>query len=71
VSGLEGRNGVVWTVEDGHLAQRAVKFGQRTLDDRLEIVDGLPSGSEVVAQQPSAGLRIGRAVTANRPGERP
>jgi HlyD family secretion protein len=71
VSGMEGRNGVVWTVEDGHLARRAVEFGQRTLDGRLEIMDGLPSGSEVVAQQPSAGLRIGRAVTVNRSGERP
>jgi HlyD family secretion protein len=71
VSGLEGRNGVVWTVEDGHLARRVVELGQRTLDGRLEIMDGLPSGSEVVAQQPSGGLRIGRAVTVNRSGERP
>ena len=71
VSGLEERNGVVWTVEDGHLVQRVVEFGQRTLDGRLEIMDGLPSGSEVVAQQPSRGLRIGRAATVNRPGGQP
>ena len=70
VSGLEGRNGVVWTVEDGHLAQRAVKFGQRTLDDRLEIVDGLPPGAKIIVR-PDAGLRTGRAVTVNHPGERP
>lgn len=55
VRGLEGHHGVVWTVEDGHLAQRAVAFGRRTLDGRLEIVDGLPPGAEVVIR-PDAGL---------------
>ena len=70
VTGLDGRNGVVWTVEDGHLAQRAVRFGQRTLDNRLEIMDGLPPGAEVVVQ-PTSGLRIGRAATVNRHGGRP
>ena len=70
VSGLEGRNGVVWTVEDGHLAQRAVTFGQRTLDGRIEIVDGLPPGAEVVVR-PDAGVRVGRAVTVNRSGGQP
>jgi HlyD family secretion protein len=66
----QGRKGVIWTVEDGHLAQRAVRFGQRTLDGRLEIVDGLPPGVEVVVQ-PAAGLRIGRAATVNRHGGQP
>ncbi len=70
VSSLEGRNGVVWTVEDGRLAQRAVKFGQRTLDGRLEIVDGLPPEVEVVVGS-DAGLRVGRAATANRHGGQP
>ena len=70
VSGLEGRNGVVWTVEDGHLAQRAVTFGQRTLDGRIEIVDGLPPGAEVVVR-PDAGGRVGRAGTVNRSGGQP
>ena len=67
VIGLEGRHGVVWTVEDGHLAQRAVMFGQRTLDGRLEIFDGLPPGAEVVVR-PDAGLRVGRAVTVDTGG---
>jgi HlyD family secretion protein len=70
VIGLEGRHGVVWTVEDGHLAQRAVMFGQRTLDGRLEIVDGLPPGAEVVVR-PDAGLRVGRAATVNGSGGQP
>lgn len=63
VTGLQGRHGVVWTVENGRLAQRAVMFGQRTLDGRLEIVDGLPPGAEVVAR-PNSGLTVGRAVAA-------
>jgi HlyD family secretion protein len=67
VIGLEGRHGVVWTVEDGRLAQRAVIFGQRTLDGRIEIVDGLPPGAEVVLR-PDAGLRVGRAVTVSSSG---
>jgi HlyD family secretion protein len=67
VIGLEGQHGVVWTVEDGHLAQRAIMFGQRTLDGRLEIVDGLPPGAEVVVR-PDAGLRVGRAVTVDSSG---
>ena len=70
VIGLQGRHGVVWTVEDGHLAQRAVMFGQRTLDGRLEIIDGLPPGAEVVVR-PDAGLRVGRAVSVNSSGGQP
>ena len=61
VTGLQGRHGVVWTVENGRLAQHAVMFGQRTLDGRLEIVDGLPPGAEVVIR-PNSGLTVGRAV---------
>lgn len=66
VIGLQGHHGVIWTVEEGHLSQRAVMFGQRTLDGRLEIVDGLPAGSEAVAQL-NAGLRVGRQAIV-RPG---
>jgi HlyD family secretion protein len=65
---LEGRHGVVWTVEDGRLAQRAVMFGQRTLDGRIEIVDGLPPGAEVVVRL-DAGLRVGRSVTVDTGGQ--
>jgi HlyD family secretion protein len=70
VIGLEGRHGVVWTVENGRLAQRAVMFGQRTLDGRIEIVDGLPPGAEVVVR-PGAGLRVGRSVTVDNTAEQP
>lgn len=67
VTGLAGRHGVVWTVENGRLAQRAVMFGQRTLDGQIEIVDGLPSGAEVVVR-PTTTFKAGRAVSVDAKG---
>lgn len=59
VERFDGRRGLVWTVEDGRLARRTLGFGQRTLDGRLPVVDGLPDGAHVVtAVEP--GLRAGR-----------
>ncbi len=63
VSGLADGQGMVWTLEQGHLAQRRVTFGPQLLDGRLPIVTGLPDGAEVVSA-PQVGLRIGRAATA-------
>ncbi|MDF2366050.1 efflux RND transporter periplasmic adaptor subunit [Sneathiella sp.] len=61
VEHFDGTKGTVWTVEDGELHRRDVVFGQRTLDSRLEITDGLPEGARVVsALRP--GLREGRAA---------
>ncbi len=54
-------HGMVWTIEDGKLHRRQVTFGHRTLDSRLEIIDGLPDGAHVVAV-PRKGLREGRAA---------
>jgi HlyD family secretion protein len=62
VTGLGGGEGIVWTVEQGRLAQRRVSFGPELVDGRLPIVAGLPDGAEVVVA-PQAGLRIGRAAT--------
>ena len=67
VTGLAGRHGVVWTVENGRLAQRAVMFGQRTLDGQIEIVDGLPPGAEVVVR-PATTFKAGRAVSVDAKG---
>ncbi len=49
VTGFDGTHGTVWTVEDGELHRRKVTFGHRTLDSRLEIVEGLPDGARVVS----------------------
>jgi HlyD family secretion protein len=62
VEKFDGTSGMVWTVEDGRLVRREASFGHRTLDGRLEIVDGLPGDAQVVADQPF-GLREGRRAT--------
>lgn len=61
VEQFTGRNGFVWTVENGSLNRRAVSFGWSTLDGRLEITKGLPEGAQVLAKLPP-GLRVGRTV---------
>ncbi len=61
VHGYDGRQGTVWTVEDGRLHRRLVKFRHRTEDARLEIVDGVPEGTRVVVSLDN-GLKEGRAV---------
>ena len=63
VTGFDGSKGTVWTVEGGRLARRAVSFGHRTQDSRLQIVAGLPYGASVVTET-SAGLREGRSARA-------
>ena len=61
VHGYDGRQGKVWTVEDGRLRQREVKFRHRTEDSRLEIFSGLPAAAQVVTAV-GAGFKDGRAV---------
>jgi HlyD family secretion protein len=66
VHGFDGAAGTVWTIEDGRLAQRQVRFAARTLDARLAITDGLPA--EVpVAVQVGPGFAVGRAARAVAP----
>ncbi|TAN63953.1 MAG: efflux RND transporter periplasmic adaptor subunit [Magnetospirillum sp.] len=61
IEGFDGRQGLVWTVEDGKLARRRLSFGHRTLDGRLEVVGDLPDGARVVAR-PVAGMVEGRSA---------
>jgi HlyD family secretion protein len=69
VDELRGSTGVVWTVEDGRLRRRAVTFGERTLDGRLEIAGGLPQGARAVTRL-AGGLSVGRAARASDGGGR-
>ncbi|MEN8108603.1 MAG: efflux RND transporter periplasmic adaptor subunit [Pseudomonadota bacterium] len=57
----DGVEGTVWTVEEGALQQRKVRFGHRTLDGRLEITGGLVQDARVLAKWPP-GLRAGRTA---------
>ncbi|CAA7623471.1 Membrane-fusion protein [Candidatus Terasakiella magnetica] len=61
IEGFDGRQGLVWTVEDGKLARRKLAFGHKTLDGRLEVVGDLPDGALVVSRLTS-GLAEGRRV---------
>jgi HlyD family secretion protein len=61
VHGFNGRDGRVWTVEDGRLRQRLVGFAHRTEDARLEIVSGVPEGAQVITRVESA-FHDGRTV---------
>lgn len=61
VSGYNGREGTVWTIEDGKLQRRPVSIRHRSEDARLEIVGGLPDGALVVSRIDPA-LREGRAA---------
>lgn len=63
VHGYDGKQGTVWTLEDGRLHRRLVQFRHRTEDARLEIVDGLPTNARVVTQLQNE-LREGRAARA-------
>jgi HlyD family secretion protein len=59
ITDLRSGRGTVWTVENGRLAQRQVTLGQQLLDGRFPILEGLPSGTPLVAA-PLSGLRVGR-----------
>jgi HlyD family secretion protein len=61
VQSYDGRQGRVWTIEDGQLQRRLVDFRHRTEDARLELVSGLPDGARVVARVDS-GFHEGRAA---------
>ncbi|MCS3725325.1 efflux RND transporter periplasmic adaptor subunit [Bradyrhizobium betae] len=68
VHGYNGREGTVWTVEDGRLHRRLVRFRHRTEDSRLEIVGGLPEGAHV-ATRVETGFREDRAAWISEGGK--
>lgn len=59
VEGFDGTAGKIWTVENGVLRRRHATFGRRTLDSRLEVVEGVQRKTLVVKQL-RPGLREGR-----------
>ncbi len=59
VETLNGATGTVWVVNGGSLHRRRVTFGERTLDSRLAVTDGLAPDARLVTVL-SPGLREGR-----------
>ena len=63
VEGFDGATGKVWTVAEGRLWQRELRFVARTLDARLALDPAHPAGIQVVTRV-LPGLREGRAAKA-------
>lgn len=63
VKGFDGRNGEVWTLEEGRLHRRTLSFGLRTNDGRVQVTGGLAKDARVVVQKHD-GLREGRSAKA-------
>lgn len=62
VRGFDGAFGLVWTIEDGQLAQRRVRFAARLMDGHLALTaDALPDAIPV-AVRTGAGFAPGRAA---------
>jgi len=53
--------GKVWIVADGRIGEATLTFGSKTLDGRLDVVDGLPAGAGMVIEAGS-GIAVGRAA---------
>jgi len=70
VAAFDGRSGAVWTVEDGKLNRRLVGLGERLLDGRVLIVDGVPAGARVVVSVPEDGFKVGRKAVVSASGSR-
>jgi HlyD family secretion protein len=62
IEGFDGTKGTVWTIEEGYLARRELRFGERTLDARAVVRSGLPPGGRLVAK-PGPRVREGRRAS--------
>ncbi|MBX9776214.1 MAG: HlyD family efflux transporter periplasmic adaptor subunit [Xanthobacteraceae bacterium] len=69
VAGYDGRSGLVWSVENGRLAQRRVQLGDRLLDGRVHVLSDLPAGVSLVVEE-QQGMRPGRAARLTPEGAR-
>lgn len=69
VHGYDGRQGTVWTIEDGRLRRRLLNFRHRTEDGRLEVVSNVPDGARVVVRLEKS-FREGRRVTVSEAGSK-
>ena len=61
VQGFDGMNGQAWTVENGRIKRRTMRFGHRTEDARLEVTASLPDTIAIVAN-PGPGIAEGRSA---------
>lgn len=62
IAKYNGRNGTVWTVENGKLRQRVVKLGERLLDGRVLVAEQMPETVRIIINRDTLRLREGRAA---------
>ncbi len=46
---IDGSQGRIWTIENGHLHRKQVKLGKRSHDGRIEIAEPIPDGVQIPA----------------------
>ena len=61
ITDLTHDRGQVWTLKDGRVAEATLRLGLRTLDGRVEVVDGLSEDAQIVSA-PTSGLAEGRSA---------
>ena len=62
VEAFDGKSGSIWTLVDGKLNKRRVTLGDRLLDGRILILDGLPSGARAVVSDHAEDFKVGRVA---------
>lgn len=70
VTAFDGRTATIWTVEDGKLNRRLVSLGDRLLDGRALIVNGVPADARVVVSLASDGFKVGRKAAVSERASR-
>lgn len=66
----DGVHGIVWVVKQGRLTKMKLRFGHKTLDGELQLVDGLPEHAFIVISDTSR-LKEGARVQIKKSESRP
>ncbi|MFT6624925.1 MAG: HlyD family secretion protein [Cycloclasticus sp.] len=70
VERYDGVRGIVWVIKDGRLAKVEIRFGHKTLDGELQVIDGLPEHARIVVSD-TAHLKEGLSVLIKEPKNNP
>ncbi|MCF6203694.1 MAG: efflux RND transporter periplasmic adaptor subunit [Methylococcaceae bacterium] len=62
IDNFNGSSGAVWVVKKGRLQLKPVTFGHKTLDGRVEVIEGPETDLQVVTNVPD-GIKKGRKVS--------
>ncbi len=62
IARYNSRTGLVWTIENGTLARRELKFSERLLDGRVLVAEPLPDGVSIIIDRDPSNFREGRAA---------